>query len=81
MEGNHIFSPDTGRNFSLIGLSNTIMVPFFLSDINLYSFLPLIPQYTELATYLPRSKEQVESQSTTPSHFTFYCKISNIILD
>ena len=32
-----------GENLSLTGLSNAMMVAFFLSDINLSIFLPLNP--------------------------------------
>ena len=71
--------PILGENVSLIGLSNTIMVVFFLDGINLSIFLPLNPAIYRIGNapkiLLPRSKEQDEP------HFTFYCKISKITLD
>ena len=56
-----------GVHFSLIGLSNTVMVIFFLSDINLSIFLPLNPAIYKIGNtpkiLFRRSKEQDESQS------------------
>ena len=52
-----------GVNFSLIGLSNTIMVIFFLSGMNLSIFLTAIYRIENAPKILfPRSKEQDESQ-------------------
>ena len=72
-----------GEKFSLIPLSNTIMVAFFLSGINLSIsfFLNSAIYRTSNAPKIlfPRSKEQNESPPFP--HFTFYCKISKITLD
>ena len=67
-----------------IGLSNTIMVVFFLSGINLSFFLPLkAMQYTELAMHqifcVPDERNKMSL--TSPLHFLFYYKISKIYPD
>ena len=75
------------EHFSLIGLSNTNMVVFFLSGINLSFSLPLNPAIYRISNapkiLFPRSKEQDESHPppTPLPHFAFYWKISKITLD
>ena len=65
-----------GEIFWLIGLSNAIMVVFFLSGINLSIFLTFNPPIYRIGNapniLCPRCKEQGESHP----HFTFNCKIS-----
>ena len=67
-----------GENFLLIGLSNAIMVVFFLSSINLSIFRPLnFPIYrigNAPNILCPRLRNK-----SLISHFTFYCKISKNI--
>ena len=87
MGRNHILGLDIGRNFLLIGLSNIMMVVFFLSGINLSIFLPLNPVIYRIGNtpniLCPRCKKQDESQPPPPSifHFIFHCKISKITLE
>ena len=69
-------------HFSLIGLSNTIMVVYFLSSIIDPFSSPSTLQFIELATHqtfcFPEVRNKISLASTTlPTslpHFTFYCK-------
>ena len=65
-----------GENLLLIGLSNAMMVKFFLPGINLSIFLPLNPAICRIGNaptiLCPRCKEQDESHPTPSLHFTFY---------
>ena len=72
------------QNVFQIGLSNAIMVVFFLSGINLSIFLPLkAMQYRDLATHqifcVPDERNKMSL--TSPLHFIFYYKISKIYPD
>ena len=73
----------SGENILLIGLSNAMMVIFFLSRIPLSIFLPLNPAIygTGYPTNIlcPRCKEQDESYPHP--HFTFYYKLTKITPD
>ena len=70
-----------GGKFLLIGLSNALMVIFFLSGINLSIFLPLNTAIYRIGNppniKCPRCKEQGESYP----HLTFYCNLSKNTLD
>ena len=61
-----------GETFSLIGLSNTIMVVSFLSGINLSIFLPLKPKIYRIGNatkiLFPRSNKQNDSHPPTTTH-------------
>ena len=54
-----------GENLSLIGLLNAMMVALFLSDINIFIFLPLNPAIFRIGNapniLCPRCKKQDES--------------------
>ena len=72
------------KKILLIGLSNGTKVIYFLSCINLSTFLPLNPAictiYNVSNILCSRCKGQDDSPPPPPD-FTLYCKLSKFILD
>ena len=71
-----------GKNLLLIGLSNAMMVAFFLSGINLSIFLPLNPEIYRIGNapniLCPRCKEQDESHpNSQPSFYLLLLDFQN----